>query len=298
MRNSGKIFIAACALTCLLPANSPAQIADEEREFNLIQGGHSGTWFNPEQPGQGLFVEVLDDPASATGKEVVVAWFAFCDNGPVWLLGQGDVVREDDAYSAMLEVSIYDGNDFPPRFDPGSVTRTPWGQMMLSFTGCDKAQMSWSSTVEGYGAGELSLRRLSQVAGSLCIPDLAGDEKADDHGDDWATGTYLTDIGRTQRKLTANLEHEGDVDVFLFVVPISVDFTAFTFGADDARTRATLYRIVGYDEELIASDDDDDPFSGFRFEEYLFPGTYSIHVTGKSGAETGPYNLYYQADWD
>jgi hypothetical protein len=76
-----------------------------------IQGGHSATWYDSGEPGHGLFVEVLSDSTSPTGKQMVVAWFAFIDGKQVWLLAQGDITVGENGEQALLDVFIYEGND-------------------------------------------------------------------------------------------------------------------------------------------------------------------------------------------
>jgi hypothetical protein len=261
----------------------------------LIQGGHSGTWYDVYQPGHGLFLEVLNDPSSPTGKEVLVAWFAYFDGSQVWLIGQGDVAPLGNGFHAVIDVSIFEGNDFPPRYDPDRTEGSDWGQLDLAFTGCDQATLHWESVVPGYGEGDLNLRRLSQIADSKCIPDLGGEDKADDHGDTWATGTYLTSVDSQVRAIEGELEQSGDVDVFVFSLGQSRTFTAYTLGPTDTDTVGTLYKLVAYEEEEVATDDDGSHFGGFKIVEQLSAGTYSLHVAGKGHAERGPYVLYYKA---
>jgi hypothetical protein len=292
-------ILLGCAIGAALsfPALSTAQIAGPDRVNNFIQGGHSGTWYDPANPGHGLFVEVLDKPIVATGKEMLVAWFAFFDGNPIWLLAQGDVVADGEGFRAVLKVLIFEGNDFPPRFDPNMSSMEEWGEMVLSFTGCDLAHLSWDSDIAAYGEGDLDLIRLTNVADSVCFPDLAGDPKTDDHGNSWTTGTYLSDIGVETRKLPSELEKAGDVDVFVFTVANSVEFSAYTLSERDTDTMAVLYEIVDYREIEVARNDDGGLFKGFQIEKYLFPGTYSLHVSGKDD-EVGDYDLYYRAFWD
>lgn len=261
---------------------------------NVIQGGHSGNWYDVTQPGHGLFVEVIDSNESPTGKKVLVAWFAFINGEQVWVLGLGNVVPIEGGFRAELDAWVYEGNDFPPFYDPGLTTQIPWGTLLLSFTGCDQAHLEWNSVLAEYGTGMLELRRLTSVADSTCIPDLGGEAKQDDHGDTWASGTYLSNIGRYTEKVAGKLEEGGDVDVFVFTLSSRETVTFFTGGPSDTDTMATLFKIITYDEVKILESNENATDSGFQFEVVLEAGTYSIHVSGNNGLETGPYIMYYR----
>ena len=281
------------ALLCSISTNAAA--ADTESVNNFIQGGHSGAWYNVAQSGHGLFIEVLDDSSSPTGKEIVAAWFAYFDDEQIWLLAQGDVIKEGDGFKAYLDASIFEGNDFPPDYDPGQTMESAWGTLVLGFTGCDKAHLEWDSEVTGYGTGELDLRRLTTIADSECIPDMSGEALKDDHGDDWETATYISLESQTQA-IESWLEEEGDVDVFAFEITASLDVILYTLGPSNTDTFGTLYQIKGNEEVEIAFDDNGSGNNGFMIKENLAPGTYTLHVKGKIKRTTGAYNFYYGGD--
>lgn len=295
MSSIQRLAATAAAGLVLALAADPLPAQSEETVYTFIQGGHSGAWYLPSQPGHGLFVEVLDDASSATGKEVFVAWFAFVDGRPTWVVGQGDVIRRDDGHVAVIEASVYEGNDFPPDYDPRRTVQTFWGEMLLSFEGCEQAKLEWDSVLQGYGTGSLVLRRLTRIAGSTCDPDLGGGTRQDDHGDDWETGTYLTDISASTRKRTGRLEQAGDVDVFVFRLTDNSRFLGYTRGPGQLDTIGTLYEIVDFEEVEIATDDDSSLLGGFLIEENLPPGDYSLHIRGKDDRELGEYAFYYSA---
>jgi len=280
------------------PANTDSDAAnvaviEADTVNNFIQGGHSGAWYNITQPGHGLFIEVLNDSSSPTGKEIVAAWFAFFEGEQIWLLAQGDVIKEGEGFKAYLEASIFEGNGFPPDYDSGETIESTWGTLVLSFTGCNKARVEWDSELTGYGTGELDLRRLTTIANSQCIPDLAGEAGNDDHGDNLTTATYIF-LDRDIAVIESQLEETSDVDVFAFEISNSLDVTLYTLGPESTDTVGTLYRVDGFDEVEIAFDDDSSDFNGFMIKKYLTPGTYSIHVKGKNERTTGPYNFYYK----
>jgi len=278
----------------LLLAIGQAAAQDGASENNFIQGGHSGAWYNVAQPGHGLFVEVLDDETSPTGKEIFLAWFAFFNGRQVWLVGQGDVTRVGDGQMAEIDVDLFEGNDFPPDYDPDRTTARYWGELTLSFTGCELALLEWSSVIQGYGSGELDLRRLTSISGSRCDPDLGGEDKLDDHGDTWETGTFLTSLGSTTRRISGQLEERGDVDVFVFELAKPAAFVGYTLSSTALDTVGTLYRIVNFQEVSVTTDDNSGLDNGFLIERSLTAGSYSLHVVGKDGAK-GPYDFYFKA---
>lgn len=146
----------ALAATIAWPAH--AQIQPGADPVGL-RGDFSGTWYDPAQPGQGVMVEVRDR------GQATVAWFTFDPAGqPMWLFGVAAV--EGDKLRASL--SRVSGGAFPPAFDPARVQGTPWGEVLLSFTGCDAGTLKWTPTASGFGAGQMPLARLTAVHGARC----------------------------------------------------------------------------------------------------------------------------------
>ena len=265
MRHIIKSFTVILAI-CTIALTGPLQAQAVKTEKNFIQGGHSGAWYDVSKPGHGLFIEVMDDEDSPTGKSVFAAWFAFHDDQQIWLIGQGDVIKESDGYTALLEVGIYEGNEFPPDYDPLDTIRSDWGEIVLTFTGCDEAKVMWDATSPGFEDGELELRRLTTIAGSNCIPNLGGEAADDDHGDSWDTATYLTNLGTTQRSLDAKLEVKGDVDVFAFTLTGTRTVQFYTFGPSDLDTVGVLYKVVNFKEVKVIEDDNGTGLQGFKIE--------------------------------
>lgn len=292
MRQLCKQSVSLAATCCFLALASPAQAADTPKNF--IQGGHSGAWYDITRPGHGLFIEVMDDETSPTGKSVFAAWFAFHNDEQIWLIAQGDVIKEIDGYAALLEVGIYEGDEFPPAYDPRETVRRDWGDMVLTFTGCERAHVMWDSTRPGFQDGELNLQRLTSIAGAGCIPNFGGDNVDDDHGDTWDTATFLTDLGTSQRWLEAQLEVKGDIDVFAFTLTGNRSLQFYTFGPFDIDTVGTLYKIVNFKEVKVAEDDNGTGLLGFKIEAQLGAGTYTLHVSGKNDNVKGAYRLWYQ----
>lgn len=129
----------------------------EIRVSNLVDGGFSGTWFNPERDGHGFVIEITK---SSTGTQAVVSWYHYAADGSgdqVWLIGNGPVVGD----TAIVELVQTNGAIFGEAFNANDVTRINWGQVRIKFNSCTEATMSYDSLVEGYGSGTESITRLT-----------------------------------------------------------------------------------------------------------------------------------------
>jgi len=123
-----------------------------------IGAGFTGTWLDPAQSGQGLFIEVLPNNA------MVVAWFTFTpEGGQAWFIGSGDIVGD----RAVIEAVYPQGARFIPNFDPNAVTRPPWGRLTIAFSDCNNGRVDYES-VAGFGTGSMRLTRLTNIAGVSC----------------------------------------------------------------------------------------------------------------------------------
>ena len=95
---------------------------------------------------------------------MVVVWYAYLGGAQRWLVGSGG------ASGAMAELALVAprGADFPPRFDPAQVVREPWGTLRMTITDATRADLSWDSSLPGYGQGSLAVQRLYGLAGRAC----------------------------------------------------------------------------------------------------------------------------------
>jgi len=124
-----------------------------------IRADISGSWYNPDQSGHGLMVEVLDH------QRVVVAWYTYDALGtPLWLIGNGAIQGQE----MTVELGAYSGGRPPSGWDEGNLLGEPWGTIHLDFTGCNTANLSWESANPDFGSGELELQRLTGLQGERC----------------------------------------------------------------------------------------------------------------------------------
>lgn len=147
------------ALSIAAAIGMPARADEPALQEVGIRGDFSGTWFDPAQPGQGLTIEI-NDRSRAT-----VAWFTFdADGAPMWLFGVGQV----DGAVLRVPVSRVEGGTFPPSFDPDAIDVAPWGELTLSFTGCNAGELAWVTGEAGFGNGSMPLQRSTSVQGTRC----------------------------------------------------------------------------------------------------------------------------------
>ena len=132
-------------------------------EGDQLSGCHSGSWFNTQQSGHGLQLEVLDNGDARTALAV---WYHYLDGEPRWLIGSGPV----DGDHADLAMVITHGPDFPPNFDPADKVQEPWGTLRFSVDGANQAQINWDADYADYGDGSMDLTRLTTLDGHACMP--------------------------------------------------------------------------------------------------------------------------------
>lgn len=122
-----------------------------------IDASFTGSWYDPNQSGQGIMLEVLP------GKQVLALWFAFSPGGKqAWFGGLGTYLGNT---ATIPGVALPTGGQWIPNFDPGKVVRNTWGTLTFTFSDHDNGKVDFSS-VYGYGNGSMKLTRLtSAVAG-------------------------------------------------------------------------------------------------------------------------------------
>jgi len=125
-----------------------------------ITPGFTGAWYDPQQSGHGLFLEVL------TENRILAWWFTFNPDGTQqsWFGNVGQI-NGDTATVAAVQT---EGGRWIPNFDHDNVTQPPWGTLTFTFTDCNHGRVDFSSSVAGYGEGHMDLTRLTQPAGLAC----------------------------------------------------------------------------------------------------------------------------------
>ncbi len=122
----------------------------------------SGTWYNPNQSGHGLQVQIFGDTGS--NPSMAVVWYAFENGEPIFLVGAAAA----DATGARVTLQRPSGAQFPPAFASTDVVREVWGEIDFRVTSSDTAHLTWTPTLAGFRAGEMDLTRLTTIRGQGC----------------------------------------------------------------------------------------------------------------------------------
>lgn len=135
-------------------AVNPEGIFSSEITFPM-QSQHSGSWYNPDQSGHGLAVEILP------GNIGLVYWYVYDNQGnQMWLIGSGAY----DGHSIQADMTILNGAMFPPDFNSNDLIQKHWGTINLEFTGERSINYSWipqrDSILE---AGQMSMQQLTRI---------------------------------------------------------------------------------------------------------------------------------------
>ncbi len=125
-----------------------------------IGPGFTGAWFDPNQSGHGLFLEVLPN------NLMLAWWFTFNPEGTqqAWFGGTGPITGN----TAVVTAAITTGGRWIPNFDPNSIVNTLWGTFTFTFTDCNHGRVEFSSVIPGYGSGSMALTRITEPASLTC----------------------------------------------------------------------------------------------------------------------------------
>ena len=151
----------------------PTSFAIESATFILLQAdmlesvpitaGYTGSWYNPEQNGQGLTVEVL------SGNRMLVNWNTFTPDGSqqAWLGGVAEILGRQAVTFAVRP----EGGRFAANFEWAPVSVNYWGSLTLVFSDCNHGRLFWagdSGFASPWGVGEVALTRLTLPEGLSC----------------------------------------------------------------------------------------------------------------------------------
>lgn len=168
---AGIYWVAACIFVADYPENAIIgnslcvdlqieQIAVDDAV--PITSAFTGAWYDPQQSGHGLMLEVLPD------NRLLGYWFSFDPDGfgQVWFGGVGAI--ENDL--AILHVDMGSGGRWIPHFDPLQFSLVPWGTLIFQFSDCNHGRVDFSADNQfsAYGTGSMNLTRLTMPAGLSC----------------------------------------------------------------------------------------------------------------------------------
>jgi hypothetical protein len=145
---------------CSITALKSAELYGQAASPGFISPAITGSWYDPEQSGHGLMIEVLSD------NRFLAAWFAFNPAGTqqAWFTGVGSYSGNTAKITAVEQPT---GSRWIPNFDASKVVHNNWGTLTFTFADCDHGKVEFNS-VAGYGTGSMNLTRLTQPAGLTC----------------------------------------------------------------------------------------------------------------------------------
>ena len=125
-----------------------------------INPGITGAWYDPQQSGHGLFLEVLPQ------NQLLAFWFTFSPDGTQqsWFGGVGPYAGG----TAAVPVTLTIGGRWIPNFDESKVVNNAWGTLTFTFTDCNTGRVDFVSAYPGYGSNHMNLTRLTAPAGLSC----------------------------------------------------------------------------------------------------------------------------------
>jgi hypothetical protein len=132
---------------------------------STLSADFSGQWFDPNQSGQGLVIDVTQPDANNT-RYMSAIWFAYLNGQPTWLLGAaipkaGTGDQAGKVIVQMDQVAIFQGLSFP--IGETTAAATLWGSITLTFTDANTGTMSWTSTYPGFNSGTMLITHFQQV---------------------------------------------------------------------------------------------------------------------------------------
>jgi hypothetical protein len=157
------VFVLGAMCTTGVAAESPAyrgEPASLAKSTSAIGPGFTGAWYDPQQSGHGLFLEVLPQ------DKLLAWWFTFTPDGTQqsWFGGVGTI----SGNTATVPVALTTGGRWIPDFDITKVVNNPWGTLAFTFTDCNSGQVDFTSNYPGYGSNHMTLTRLTEPAGLTC----------------------------------------------------------------------------------------------------------------------------------
>ena len=139
-----------------------------------LSGDYSGQWFDPNQSGQGIVVDVIH-PDANNNRAVLLTWFVYVDGQPTWVQGAGiPKAGSGDQSGAVIvpmnQVAIFKGTSFP--LGQAAATGSVWGSITLTFANANTGTMSWTSSYPGFSSGSMQITHFLPVG--LPSQDAAG----------------------------------------------------------------------------------------------------------------------------
>ncbi len=125
-----------------------------------VQQAHTGAWFNPDESGHGLMLEVFTDDLA------LMWWFTFDSEGNrTWFGGVGNITGD----TITIEAYEVSGGAFPPEFDANNINQVVWGEIIIRFESCTQGTVNWTPVLDGYQSGSMPISRLTGIEQLICV---------------------------------------------------------------------------------------------------------------------------------
>jgi Tol biopolymer transport system component len=139
-----------------LGGSGPGSVLSGQNPF--AARNYSGTWYDPNQSGHGLFLDQLPD------GRLVAWWFSFDPTGAqAWFGGVGVI----NGTTAVINMVRTQGARFIPNFNSAQAVNTPIGTLSFSFSACDRGRVDFALD-STFGTGFMNLTRLTAPIGVAC----------------------------------------------------------------------------------------------------------------------------------
>jgi hypothetical protein len=124
--------------------------------------GRSGSFYNPNRSGEGIFVQVLDN-----GSAVILFYTYTPDGKQTWLISSNVQITDNTITATMIYPAT--GTGFGSQFNGSELDFQTWGTLIFEYMpGCNQMNMSYDSSVAGFGSGTYTYNRLTRPAGLTC----------------------------------------------------------------------------------------------------------------------------------
>lgn len=155
--------------TYTMPAYNPANYPETSQPLP-ISGYMSTNWYNPNQGGEGMVLQVYDNGDNAT-RTLSFAWFTYDNLGlPFWLYGDGSFAI--GARTVTIATEYFKGGLFAPSTAQPDVPLKPWGNVTFSFPNCNAMAISYNGDASAdngpTGASTRTFLRVANVNSLVC----------------------------------------------------------------------------------------------------------------------------------
>lgn len=142
------------------PINVQKTWVASEHTGAVFNAGISGSWYNPDQDGQGWVIEMV----SAT--QFLFYFYGYDDAGEqLWLLGVSDDIS---GATVTVDTLRFSGMGFGGNFDPTSKSYESVGSTTFEFSNCDAVTVSFVSSVDELDGFMINAERLTSIGSLDC----------------------------------------------------------------------------------------------------------------------------------